>query len=457
MKAASIAALCVLLCGQVIAATQDDPNSFTGRWEVTTTYPGGFFVAGLDLTAEGSHFNGRSGYLVPDFSPFKYAGELEKDGLHLSILAPDGKTSLGSLVMTLKAGALSGKGTFRGMSIALAGRRPLQRPSGAPTVHDFTPQVYYRDFSGATAAALHIFPGDTVRTKTLDANGADEKGVPRALPNNPLNGPFYIEGAMIGDTIAVHFNRIRPNRDTAVQVRDALLASVLPPGYRQQPTAGWSRTWKLDREQLTATPEQPSDKLSNLKVKLLPMIGCAGVAPYWDQSAMSAHLGNYGGNLDYNEIREGTTLYLPVYQAGALLYIGDGHALQEDGEITGQGFETSMDVEFTVDLVRDELFDQPWAQNADSVMVSGIGGSMQEALQLATGGLSNWLRAYYGLNSSEVATVLASSIHYDVAETGADPETHVVARIGKDVLGQLPQPAKPGVIFCQPQWGCALD
>jgi amidase len=172
---------------------------------------------------------------------------------------------------------------------------------------------------------------------------------------------------------------------------------------------------------------------------------------------MSAHLGNYGGNLDYNAIREGTTLYLPVYQAGALLYIGDGHALQEDGEITGQGFETSMDVEFTVDLIRDELFDQPWAQNADSVMVSGIGGSLQEALQLATGGLSNWLRAYYGLNSSEVATVLAASIHYEVAEVGADPETHVVARIGKDILGQLPKPAKPGVIFCQPQWGCALE
>jgi len=75
-------------------------------------------------------------------------------------------------------------------------------------------------------------------------------------------------------------------------------------------------------------------------------------------------------NLDYTQIREGTTLYLPVYQAGALLTVGDGHAVQGDGEITGQGLEVSMDVEFTVDLVRDQLLDQPWAENDEFIMVS---------------------------------------------------------------------------------------
>jgi hypothetical protein len=79
MKAAWIAALCVLVCERVIAGATADPGSFAGRWEVTTTYPGGSFVAGLDLTAAGSHFSGRSGYLAPDFSPFRYEGELEKD------------------------------------------------------------------------------------------------------------------------------------------------------------------------------------------------------------------------------------------------------------------------------------------------------------------------------------------------------------------------------------------
>src|SRR5439155_1643301 len=83
--------------------------------------------------------------------------------------------------------------------------------------------------------------------------------------------------------------------------------------------------------------------------------------PYWKQAIGTSDLGPFGGNLDYNEIREGMTLYLPVYQAGAMLSMGDGHAQQGDGEITGQGFETSMDVEFTVDLIPNQLLDQPWA------------------------------------------------------------------------------------------------
>jgi acetamidase/formamidase len=78
------------------------------------------------------------------------------------------------------------------------------------------------------------------------------------------------------------------------------------------------------------------------------MLGCVGVAPHYNQALASSDLGFFGGNMDYNQIVEGTTLYLPVYKAGALFTVGDGHGLQEDGEITGQGFETSMDVEFSV-------------------------------------------------------------------------------------------------------------
>jgi amidase len=144
-----------------------------------------------------------------------------------------------------------------------------------------------------------------------------------------------------------------------------------------------------------------------------------------------------------------------VDQAGALLTIGDGHAFQEDGEITGQGFEISMDVEFTVDLIRNESLVQPWAENDQYIMVSGIGDSLTDALQLATAGISNWLKSYYRLSSAEIATVLASSIQYDIAEVGADPEIHVVAKLRKDLLRQIPKPERPSSVFCQRQWGCA--
>jgi len=449
----SYVALCISLLVSMNVLGAGRSSDFTGRWEVTTVYPGGSFIAGLDLTADAGRYSGKSGYLVPDVFFYKYTGGLKKGRLHLQVLTPDGKTAIGDLQLTLDAGILAGKGVLRDIAITLSGRRPLQRPTSAPQVLDFVPEVYHTTFSGAHPPALRIFPGDTVRTSTVDSVGGDKNG-PRTLLGNPQTGPFYIEGAMIGDTIAVHFKKIRPNRDTAFQYRAGVDPRVLPSGYPQQPITGWSNLWILDREHGTARPASPSDKLKNLVVKLIPMLGCVSVAPYWKQAIGTSDLGPFGGNLDYNQIKEGTILYLPVFQAGALLTIGDGHALQADGEITGQGFETSMDVEFTVDLIRNQLLDQPWAENDEYIMLSGIGGSLNEALQNATGGLLNWLKSYYRLNSSEIATVLASSIRYDIAEV-VDPHVHVVAKLRKDVLSQIPKPESPSAVFCQTGRGCA--
>jgi amidase len=431
-------------------------SALTGDWELTTAYPGGSFVARLEITAEGDRYLGRSGYLIPDGYPYLYTGSLKSGRLYLTILAPDHKTVIGELLLRLEHGALEGTGVLDGSPITVSGRRPLKRPSEAPRVITFAPRVFYRTFSGANPPALHIFPGDTVRTWTVDAGGGGKDASQHTPGGNPQTGPFYIEGAMIGDTIAVHFSKIRPNRDTAFQNRAALQANVLPPGYAQPATAGWSDIWTLDRESGTATPVAPSEKLKNFRVKLVPMLGCVGVAPYWNQALTTSDLGPFGGNMDYNGVREGVTLYLPVYQAGALLTMGDGHALQADGEITGQGLETSMDVEFTVELLRDQLLDQPWAEDGDYIMVSGIGGSLTQALQIATAGLTNWLKSYYRLNTSEVATVLAAAVKYDIAEV-VDPEVHVVAKIPKQALASIPRPPAPSRVFCQARWGCDVE
>lgn len=128
-----------------------------------------------------------------------------------------------------------------------------------------------------------------------------------------------------------------------------------------------------------------------------------------------------------------------MYQAGAHLFIGDGHARQGDGEITGQGLEISMDVEFTVDVIKGPYLDQPWLENSEYVMVCGIAGSLDSAMQAATAGLSKWLSQRYEINDAEIATLLANSIRYDIAEV-VDPHINIVAKIGKDVLAQLPQP-----------------
>jgi amidase len=99
-------------------------------------------------------------------------------------------------------------------------------------------------------------------------------------------------------------------------------------------------------------------------------------------------LGPHGGNLDYNRLTAGATIYLPVYREGALLSLGDGHALQGDWEITGQGLETSLDVTFRVGVLKGKSLGQIWAEDADALMVSGIDNSLDLSLQMAT---SAWL------------------------------------------------------------------
>jgi acetamidase/formamidase len=431
------------------------PADLSGRWELTTASANGSYVAGLNLTKDANGYKGRGAYLVPsgDF-PFWYVGSEKSDGLHLQILGADGKSAIGDLLVTEKSGALKGAGHLYGLPITVTGRRSPVRPTGASKLHVFEPDHFYGNFSGATPPALRIFPGDTVQTKTVDCNGVDEHDVHRTLAyNNPQTGPFYVEGAMVGDTIAVHFTKIRPNRDTATQWHGSINARVMPSGYRQQITPGMSMIWNLDREHGIARPDQASEKLKGLEVKLAPMLGTVAVAPDYSESYETGHLGRYGGNMDYHQIREGMTLYLPVLQAGALLTMGDGHAVQGDGEITGQGLETSMDVEFTVDLIKDQLFDQPWAEDDEYVMFSGISQSLEQALQFATGGLSNWLKTMYQLNSSESATVLANTIRYDIAEV-VDGDLHVVAKISKAQLAQLPKPEAPAPFVCIPWSNC---
>lgn len=140
--------------------------------------------------------------------------------------------------------------------------------------------------------------------------------------------------------------------------------------------------------------------------------------------------------MDYNGLREGVTVYLPVYQEGALLFVGDGHALEGDGELNGDALETSMDVEFTVDLARGKSTQAPRFENDEYVMASGIAGSLQDALQQATTELARWLEKDYKLSANESNIVLGTSIRYGIAEV-VDRQIHVVAKVSKAVLATL--------------------
>lgn len=107
-------------------------------------------------------------------------------------------------------------------------------------------------------------------------------------------------------------------------------------------------------------------------------------------------------------------MYLPVFHSGGLLFFGDGHAAEEDGELAV--LETSFDVEFTMDLIADKSIESPRAEDDEFLMAMGISGSLTDAVQLATTELAKWLATDYKLNSAELAIVLGTAMRYDIAE-----------------------------------------
>lgn len=368
-------------------------------------------------------------------------GKLQEDKLEFGLWTPT-MTPVATFKGTIENGKLSGTVSLRGQPGTWTAQRPSPRPPDAPRFHTFEPKQFHRLFSGTIDPVLKIYPGDTVHTWSVDAGGVDHQSIRRAMGGNPQTGPFYVEGAVPGDTLIVHLKRVRLNRDSATS-GSSIAGSALNPGYLQsiKSVPNFDSEWKLDRERGIAMLAKPTDKLKNFSITLRPMLGCVAVAPPRRQAFGTGDLGSYGGNLDYNEVREGTTLYLPVFQPGALLFMGDGHAAQGDGELTGDALETSMEIEFTVDVLQGKFVSGPRAENDEYLMVFGIGGSLQEALQRATTGLAQWIESDYKLNSAELAIVLGTSIRYDVAEL-VDPHINVVAKIRKSALAQLNKESK---------------
>jgi amidase len=401
----------------------------SGQWNFHLVRFGDEFAAArVELKAEGAKVTGT-------LNELKLEGTIEGDRLRITATRPDGK-EWGKFDGQVKGDDVSGTVKQPEDEFQWKARRAAVS-SAAPKTHTFEPTQFHRVFSGAIPPVLHINSGDTIKTWTVDAGGRDAKAVRRSMGGNPETGPFYVEGAMPGDTLAIKFNRIRLNRDSAGS-GDRIVPSAVQPGYYRNAKFDekFDSEWKLDRESAVGTLAKPTERLKNFKVKLQPMLGCVGVAPPSNQSFRAGWLGSWGGNMDYNGVREGVTVYLPVYQEGALLFVGDGHALEGDGELNGDALETSMDVEFTVDLIRGTSTQGPRFENDEYLMASGIANSLQDALQQATTELARWLERDYKLSPNESNIVLGTSIKYEIAEV-VDPQMHIVAKVSKAVLATL--------------------
>lgn len=313
-------------------------------------------------------------------------------------------------------------------------RRLPERPDGPPRTHDFKPGDYSNLFSADRAPVLTIWPGDTVRTSTVDSGGVDAAGVTQALFGNPQTGPFYVAGAVAGDTLAIHIKRLTPNRDYADSL-DSVVGRALGTGLvAKAGDLGKPVRWKLDRATGRASPEGASGAIGNLSVPMRPMLGGLAVAPGFGSAPMSTgDTGRTGGNMDFNEVVAGNIVYLPIQQPGALLYLGDAHALQGDGETSQYALETSMEVEFSVALIKGRSFASPRVESPTEIMVLGQAGSLDEALKAASTGLIQWLQQDYGLSLSQSAQLMGAAVRFTVANL-AGRSVGMAARIDKALL-----------------------
>jgi acetamidase/formamidase len=414
----------------LVAAAALSAADISGKWNFNlVSFGEEIGHANIELKLEGTKVSG-------SLNELKIEGTLQGDTLKFTLTRPNGE-KYADLEGHVSGDELAGKAKRGDEDFEWSARRTVV-VHATPQTRDFTPTEFHRFFSGTIPPALHINPGDTVRTFTVDAGGRDATNKRRSNGGNPETGPFYVEGAMPGDTLVVKFNRIRLNRDSA-ESGERIVGSALNSGYIEDAKYDekFSSEWKLDRENGFAILAKPSEHLKNFRVKLQPMLGCVAVAPPDKQTFQAGWLGGWGGNMDYNGIREGVTVYLRVNQPGASLFVGDGHATQGDGELTGDALETSMDVEFTVNVISGEgLGGGPRAENDDYIMAMGIAGSLPDALRQATTSLARWLEHDYHLTPNETAMVLGSSMRYEVAEV-VDPQVNVVAKVSKTVLATL--------------------
>ncbi len=288
---------------------------------------------------------------------------------------------------------------------------------------------YYNTFSHANPVLARVKPGEFISTKTLDASGRDDKGTVRAQPPNPLTGPFYVEGAEPGDAVIVRFTKVRMNRNWGFSsyrlglyaLTPETIEGLYPNRYRPNEIVDGRAAvvpWDLDLDGQTVRLREPSSTALKLTFPAKPMLGCVGVAPAGDFAPTSSPAGSYGGNLDYNEIREGTSVLLPVFHPGALVFIGDGHALQADGEPTGTGIETSMDVEFTIEVRKKAGLSGPRVETPEHIISIGsqpeFVSSTNRALEMATSDMVSWLTAEYRTEPWAAHLLIGAVGRYDI-------------------------------------------
>ncbi len=295
---------------------------------------------------------------------------------------------------------------------------------------------------GGVAPVRRVRPGDVLELWSEDAFAGKVRGsddlVSRVIEFpfvNPLTGPFFVEGAEVGDTLAVHFVSIEPSRDWAasstIPLFGALTSTHATPTL-QEPLPELVWMYDVDRDARTVG-FRTHDDAHEIVLPLDPMHGTVGVAPASFEARSSLVPDAHGGNMDTPEMRAGVTCFLGVNVEGALFALGDGHCRQGEGESCGVAVEAAMDTVVILDLVKGVPTPWPRIESDAHLMSTGSARPLEDAFRIAHSDLVAWISAECGLDPMDAYQLLTQAAETPVANV-CDPNYTVVAKIRKDWL-----------------------
>lgn len=299
-------------------------------------------------------------------------------------------------------------------------------------------ETYSYVFNPYREPVARVRPGDRVVIHTDDAfesriqskDDLPSRALATAKFLNPQTGPIYVEGAEPGDTLAVSIENIEPTRDFAV--------SVLVPYFGGLTSTNFTRTLQdplPERVWIWNFVDGGSALVNeDLRVKLdwEPFMGTLAVAP--DLEAITALApGPFGGNMDVPDVRPGNTVYLPVWNEGALFYTGDCHARQGQGELCGVALEITSKVTVVFDVIKGKEIEWPRIESDERIMVVGSARPMEDAARIAYAELILWLEEEHGFDRWDAYQLLTQAGGLYVGNM-VDTTYSLVASISKSFL-----------------------
>jgi acetamidase/formamidase len=295
---------------------------------------------------------------------------------------------------------------------------------------------------GGVKPVMTVVPGTLMELWTEDAFGGRVRGpddlVSRVIEFpfvNPQTGPFYVEGAEPGDTLALHFVSIEPSRDWAASTTVPLfgaLTSTHATATLQDPLPEIVWIYQVDSKRRTVTYHAARGDHS-VELPLDPMHGTVGVAPAAFEARSSLVPDVHGGNMDTPEMRAGTTCYLGVNVAGALFSLGDGHCRQGEGETCGVAVEAAMDTVLIVDLIKEMATPWPRLENDAYIMSTGSARPLEDAFRISQVDLIDWIATEFGLDRLDAYQLVTQASETPVANV-VDPNYTFLSKIRKEYL-----------------------